>query len=30
MKKAKKNYYFYHLFTDRKLGSYAVVFATSL
>ncbi|VDK74375.1 unnamed protein product [Litomosoides sigmodontis] len=30
MKKGKKNYYFYHLFSDRKLGSYAVVFATSL
>ncbi|OZC08852.1 hypothetical protein X798_04084 [Onchocerca flexuosa] len=25
-----RNYYFYHLFTDRKLGSYAAVFATSL
>ncbi|VDM92876.1 unnamed protein product [Onchocerca ochengi] len=23
-------YYLYHLFTDRKLGSYAIVFATSL
>ncbi|VDN31771.1 unnamed protein product [Gongylonema pulchrum] len=30
MKKSKKNYYFYHLFSDWKLGSYAVVFATSL
>uniref|UniRef100_A0A0R3S2Y6 MFS domain-containing protein n=1 Tax=Elaeophora elaphi TaxID=1147741 RepID=A0A0R3S2Y6_9BILA len=30
MKKGKKNYYFYHLFSDWKLGSYAIVFATSL
>ncbi|VIO98589.1 Uncharacterized protein BM_BM9944 [Brugia malayi] len=30
MRKGKKNYYFYHLFSDWKLGSYAVVFATSL
>ncbi|VDO61012.1 unnamed protein product, partial [Onchocerca flexuosa] len=28
--KTNRNYYFYHLFTDRKLGSYAAVFATSL
>uniref|UniRef100_A0A8R1XQV3 MFS domain-containing protein n=1 Tax=Onchocerca volvulus TaxID=6282 RepID=A0A8R1XQV3_ONCVO len=28
--KTSRNYYFYHLFTDRKLGSYAIVFATSL
>ncbi|VDM94697.1 unnamed protein product, partial [Onchocerca ochengi] len=30
MGKGKKNYYFYHLFSDWKLGSYAIVFATSL
>ncbi|VBB28809.1 unnamed protein product [Acanthocheilonema viteae] len=30
MKKGKKNYYFYHLFSDWNLGSYAVVFAASL
>ncbi|CAG9539445.1 unnamed protein product [Cercopithifilaria johnstoni] len=29
-KKKGKNYYFYHLFSNWKLGSYAVVFATSL
>ncbi|VDN07803.1 unnamed protein product [Thelazia callipaeda] len=29
-KKGGKNYYFYHLFSDWNLGSYAVVFATSL
>ncbi|KAM3717083.1 Solute carrier family 22 member 6-A [Dirofilaria immitis] len=28
--KANRNYYFYHLFTNRKLGSYAIVFAISL
>ncbi|EFO28408.1 major facilitator superfamily transporter [Loa loa] len=28
--KANRNYYFYHLFTDRKLGSYTIVFAISL
>ncbi|KAL3985648.1 putative integral membrane protein [Acanthocheilonema viteae] len=28
--KVNRNYYFYHLFTDRKLGSYAIVFAISL
>uniref|UniRef100_A0A915PMN7 Major facilitator superfamily (MFS) profile domain-containing protein n=1 Tax=Setaria digitata TaxID=48799 RepID=A0A915PMN7_9BILA len=28
--KTSRNYYFYHLFTDRKLGSYAIVFAVSL
>uniref|UniRef100_A0A8R1XQF1 MFS domain-containing protein n=1 Tax=Onchocerca volvulus TaxID=6282 RepID=A0A8R1XQF1_ONCVO len=30
MGKGKKNYYFYHLFSDWKLSSYAIVFATSL
>ncbi|VDN31227.1 unnamed protein product [Gongylonema pulchrum] len=30
MKTSKKNYYFYHLFSDWKLGWYAVVFSTSL
>uniref|UniRef100_A0A0R3RH07 MFS domain-containing protein n=1 Tax=Elaeophora elaphi TaxID=1147741 RepID=A0A0R3RH07_9BILA len=28
--KVKRNYYFYHLFTDRKLGSYTIVFSVSL
>uniref|UniRef100_A0A915PKZ2 Major facilitator superfamily (MFS) profile domain-containing protein n=1 Tax=Setaria digitata TaxID=48799 RepID=A0A915PKZ2_9BILA len=30
MGKGKKNYYFYHLFSNWELGSYAIVFATSL
>lgn len=28
--KVNRNYYFYHLFTDRKFGSYAIAFAISL